>query len=112
MGRKLLLTQVDRQCSSGKQARKLKMSEKQLLQWPTLLFATFRMSFSFQGPENAGLSFVEGVLRGQRCLNISSLPVENVVLSDGLSGQDVNPQHENLPTTLEIWAVLLHIVVC
>lgn len=89
------------------------MSEKQLLQWPTLLllFATFRMSFSFQGPENAGLSFVEGVLRGQRS-NISSLPVENVVLSDGLSGQDVNPQHENLPTTLEIWAMLLHIVVC
>jgi len=96
VGRKLLLTQVDRQCSLGKQARKHKMSEKQLLSWLLLLFSTFSTSFGFQGSEGAGLSFVKGILRGQRRLNISSLAVGSVVLSGGLSGQDVNPRHESL----------------
>lgn len=60
----------------------------------------------------SGLSFVKRVLRGQRCFNISVLTPENVVLSDGLSGQDVNPQDESLPTTLEVWTMPRHVVVC
>lgn len=94
MGRKLLLTQVLRQCSSGKQAGQRKMLGKQLLSQLPLLFSPFNTPFILQGAENAALSFVKGVLRGRRCLN-----TENVVLSDGLSGQDVNPRHESLPTT-------------
>lgn len=63
------------------------------------------MSFHFKGSENAGLSFLKGVLKGQRCLNLFFLALENDVLSDGLSGQDVNPQHESPTDRLEIWTV-------
>lgn len=55
MGRKLLLMQLDRQCSLGKQARKRKMSEKQLLSCLPLLLFTFSTSFIFQRSENADL---------------------------------------------------------